>query len=80
VTDLTYRRSIPGRLLGYGAFIVESAGQHQAFNQIDFVPSPDRLYQDVSTLLFGPYSVVNSRPGRNRDDDDDHPTIPLPRS
>jgi hypothetical protein len=80
VTDLTYRRSIPGRLLGYGAFIVESAGQHQAFNQIDFLPSPDRLYQDVSTLLFGPYSVVNSRPGRNGDDDDDHPTIPLPRS
>jgi uncharacterized membrane protein YdbT with pleckstrin-like domain len=76
VTDLTYRRSIAGRLLGYGAFIVESAGQHQAFNQIDYLPAPDRLYQDVSTLLFSPYSMVNAR--RNRDPDDDYPTTPLP--
>jgi uncharacterized membrane protein YdbT with pleckstrin-like domain len=81
VTDLTYRRSIPGRLLGYGAFVVESAGQHQAFNQINFLPSPDRLYQDVSALLFSrPYSVVNSQRNRNRDDDDDYPTTPLPPS
>jgi uncharacterized membrane protein YdbT with pleckstrin-like domain len=77
VTDLTYRRSIAGRLLGYGTFVVESAGQHQAFNQIDYLPAPDRLYQDVSTLLFSPYSVANTRP--NRDPDDDHPTRPLPR-
>lgn len=85
VTDLTYRRSVIGRLLGYGAFVVESAGQHQAFNQINFLPSPDRLYQDVSTLLFSPYSMVNSRRLPNRDDDDgdgadDFPTTPLPRS
>jgi uncharacterized membrane protein YdbT with pleckstrin-like domain len=80
VTDLTYRRSITGRLLGYGAFVVESAGQHQAFNQINFLPSPDRLYQDVSKLLFSPYSAVNTRPHRNRDDEDDYPTTPLPRS
>src|SRR6185312_11592523 len=40
VTDLTYRRSIAGRLLGYGTFVVESAGQHQAFNQIDYLPAP----------------------------------------
>jgi uncharacterized membrane protein YdbT with pleckstrin-like domain len=78
VTDLTYRRSIAGRVLGYGAFIVESAGQHQAFNQIDYLPAPDRLYQDVSMLLFSPYSMVNVR--RNRDPDDDYPTMPLPRS
>ncbi len=77
VTDLTYRRSIAGRLLGYGTFVVESAGQHQAFNQIDYLPAPDRLYQDVSTLLFSPYSVANVR--RNRDPDDDYPTRPLPR-
>lgn len=52
VTDLTYERTLPGRLLGYGAFVLESAGQHQAFNRVDFLPAPDRLYQEVSVLLF----------------------------
>src|SRR5215813_4320888 len=27
VTDMTYQRSVPGQILGYGVFIVESAGQ-----------------------------------------------------
>jgi uncharacterized membrane protein YdbT with pleckstrin-like domain len=52
VTDLTYERTIGGRLLGYGAFVVESAGQRQAFNRIDYLPTPDRLYHEVSVLLF----------------------------
>lgn len=76
VTDLTYERSVAGRLLGYGVFVVESAGQHQAFNRIDFLPMPDKLYHDVSTLLFGPNSTVGYRRGRGSDGD--HPTTPLP--
>lgn len=75
VTDLTYERSLAGRMLGYGVFVVESSGQHQAFNRIDYLPSPDRLYHDVSTLLFGPESAVT---GRSADADGDHPTRPLP--
>ncbi|HTZ44146.1 MAG TPA: PH domain-containing protein [Jatrophihabitans sp.] len=70
VTDLTYERSLAGRLLGYGAFVVESAGQHQAFSRIDFLPSPDRLYHDVSMLLF------RDRPTIRRPNE--HPTAPLP--
>jgi hypothetical protein len=38
---------------GYGKFVVESAGQDQALSTIDFVPHPDRLYQQISDLLFG---------------------------
>ena len=53
VTDLTYERTVAGRILGYGAFVIESAGQHQAFSRIDYLPRPDELYQKVSTLLFG---------------------------
>jgi Bacterial PH domain len=53
VTDLTYHRSASGMTLGYGKFVVESAGQDQALSTIDFVPHPDRLYQQISDLLFG---------------------------
>ncbi len=75
VTDLTYERSLAGRMLGFGVFVVESAGQQQAFNRIDFLPTPDRLYHDVSTLLFGPKSALARPP---RPSGGDHPTTPLP--
>lgn len=53
VTDMTYQRSVPGQILGYGSFIVESAGQVQALNRIDYLPRPDDTYQKVSRVLFG---------------------------
>jgi hypothetical protein len=76
VTDLTYERSVMGRLLGYGVFVMESAGQHQAMSRIEYLPHPDLLYHEVSTLLFGPDSVLNIR--RRPDPQGDHPTTPLP--
>ncbi len=54
VTDMTYERSLPGRIFGWGTFIVESAGQEQALRVIDRLPSPDVLYQTVCALMFGP--------------------------
>ncbi|MDQ1539052.1 MAG: hypothetical protein QOE58_3445 [Actinomycetota bacterium] len=54
VTDMTYERSLSGRLCGYGTFVMESAGQDQSLRTIHFLPSPDRLYRQVSDLLFGP--------------------------
>jgi uncharacterized membrane protein YdbT with pleckstrin-like domain len=53
VTDMTYQRSVLGQMLGYGVFIVESAGQDQALSRVDFLPRPDRLYIQVAELLFG---------------------------
>jgi len=53
VTDLSYGRSIPGRLFGYGAFTLESAGQDQALRQIDWVPSPDQTYRRICDIIFG---------------------------
>ena len=53
VTDLTFHRSATGLMLGYGKFVVESAGQDQALSNIDFVPNPERLYIQISELLFG---------------------------
>ena len=53
VTDMTYERSALGRALGYGTFIMESAGQDQALSRIDFVEHPERLYFQLSEELFG---------------------------
>lgn len=53
VTDMAYERSIPGRLLGYGTFILESAGQDQALSRIDFVPHPDENYRAITAEIFG---------------------------
>lgn len=52
VTDMTYHRSIPGRLLGYGTFVMESAGQEQALHEIDRVPHPDATYRAIITEIF----------------------------
>jgi uncharacterized membrane protein YdbT with pleckstrin-like domain len=52
VTDMSFQRSALGRLLGYGEFIVESAGEEQALRTIDFLPYPDQLYLEVCGLIF----------------------------
>jgi len=53
VTDLTFQRSLRGRLLGYGTLIVESAGQIQGLNRIDYLPRPEEVYEALSELVFG---------------------------
>lgn len=52
VTDMSFRRSFTGRMLGYGDFIVESAGQDQALRMIDHVPYPEDLYRRVCGRIF----------------------------
>jgi membrane protein YdbS with pleckstrin-like domain len=53
VTDLTYERSSMGRAFGYGTLIVESAGQIQALNRVEFLPNPEEVYDAISELVFG---------------------------
>jgi uncharacterized membrane protein YdbT with pleckstrin-like domain len=52
VTDMSFQRSAMGRLLGYGEFILESAGQDQALNKVDHLPYPEQLYLEVCGLIF----------------------------
>jgi len=52
VTDMSFRRSLAGRLLGYGEFVVESAGQDQALRTIDHIPYPEDLYRRVCDEIF----------------------------
>jgi uncharacterized membrane protein YdbT with pleckstrin-like domain len=53
VTDLTFRRTLGGRMFGYGTIVVESAGQIQALNEIDYLPRPEEIYEALSELVFG---------------------------
>lgn len=53
VTDMSYRRTVAGRIFGWGTFVIESAGQDQALRTVDRLPSPDALYQTVCMLMFG---------------------------
>ena len=52
VTDMSFQRTFPGRLFGYGEFILESAGQDQALRNIPYIPYPEQLYLEVCDLLF----------------------------
>jgi membrane protein YdbS with pleckstrin-like domain len=53
ITDLTWKETLLGQVLGYGTFRFESAGQQQALSEITFLPGADVLYRRVSRLLFG---------------------------
>ncbi len=64
VTDMTYDRSILGRILGYGNFVLESAGQDQALSNIDHVPDADVHYKAICTQLFGPGSLLRFAPNQ----------------
>lgn len=52
VNDMRFERSVWGRLLGYGSFVVETAGEQQVLRSIDFVPYPEQLYLEVVGLIF----------------------------
>lgn len=52
VTDMSFQRSISGRMLGYGEFVLESAGQDQAFRVVDYLPYPEQLYLEVCSMIF----------------------------
>ena len=52
VTDMSFNRSAKGQLLGFGEFVVESAGQDQALRHIEYLPYPEQLYLEVCGLIF----------------------------
>ncbi|WP_369139952.1 PH domain-containing protein [Modestobacter versicolor] len=53
ITDLTWKETFWGQLLGYGTFRFESAGQQQGLDEITYVPHADTLYKTLSQLMFG---------------------------
>ena len=78
VTDMTYRRTLGGRMLGYGDLIFETAGQMQAMDRIEYLPRPDDFYRTVTSLVAARYGppAMQIEPPDGPDQDD---TGPLPR-
>lgn len=70
VTDMSFKRTIAGRMLGYGEFILESAGQDQALTNVDYLPYPEQLYLEVCEMIF---------PNKNPEPEAPLPPPPPPR-
>jgi len=62
VTDMRYSRSIVGRVLGYGEFLLESAGQDQALRRIAWVSDPDTTYRELCAIIFTPSQPLYGPP------------------
>lgn len=75
-TDMTYHRSVVGRLLGYGDLRVESAGQKQAVEKVAFLPNPDDFYRTVTSLMMAKSPTHREDVAARAEDED---TGPLPR-
>lgn len=73
VTDMSFNRSLFGQVLGYGQFILESAGQDQALRQIDFIRDSKDTYLAIVGEIFG---EELPRPDDQSRADDDDPTDP----
>ena len=69
VTDMSFQRTFPGRLLGYGDFIVESAGQDQALRRVRFIPYPEQLYLLICGMLFPSSADDEDDEGEPADDE-----------
>jgi membrane protein YdbS with pleckstrin-like domain len=54
VTDMKYTQSPMGRVLGYGTFEIESAGQDQALRNVQNLPNPTDLYLQVVEEMYEP--------------------------
>jgi hypothetical protein len=51
-TGLSFIRTMPGRLLGYGTFRVKQPGSRWRVRKIRFLPYPEQLYLELSGLIF----------------------------
>jgi uncharacterized membrane protein YdbT with pleckstrin-like domain len=89
ITDLTWKETFFGQLLGYGTFRFESAGQKQGLDEITYLPHAAALYRRVSELMFG-NDVSTTRftddedgsgsiDDGGRPDEDRRDTAPIPR-
>jgi membrane protein YdbS with pleckstrin-like domain len=65
VTDMKYTQSPLGRILGYGTFEIESAGQDQALRKVSNLPNPTDLYLQVVEEMYEPEaSEARRRPAK----------------
>jgi membrane protein YdbS with pleckstrin-like domain len=69
VTDMKYMQSPLGRILNYGTFVVESAGQDQALREVKPLPNPNDLYLRIVEEMYEP-EAVEARLSRSIEDEE----------
>jgi uncharacterized membrane protein YdbT with pleckstrin-like domain len=57
VTDMKYTQTVMGRLLDYGTFEIESAGQQQALRRVAKLPRPNTVYLQIVEEMYEPEAV-----------------------
>jgi membrane protein YdbS with pleckstrin-like domain len=60
VTDMAYNQTALGRILDYGTFILESAGQDQALRDIQPLPRPRDLYLLFCQEMYDPQPALQA--------------------
>jgi hypothetical protein len=63
IESLEFRRTIPGRLLGYGSIAARSGGGRRLLPRVRHLPYPEQLYLELNGLIY-------PNPGDGREDDD----------
>ena len=69
--SLKLRRTILGRLLGYGSLIVVSPDRRRAVRKVRYLPYPEQLYLEISGLLS---PGEPARPELPEQEEDNSPT------
>jgi membrane protein YdbS with pleckstrin-like domain len=69
VTDMKYQQSPLGRMLNYGTFVVESAGQDQALREVKPLPNPNELYLRIVEEMYEP-EAVEARLSRSAEEEE----------
>jgi len=77
VTDMKYSQTPMGRMLNYGEFIIESAGQDQALRNVPHLPNPNELYLQMCEEMYEP-EAVDERMAEPEEDliPDEEPAVP----
>jgi Bacterial PH domain len=52
IENVTFMRSLPGRVVGYGKLRIWSNGQYRALGTVKYIPYPEQLYLLICGLLF----------------------------
>ncbi|HKD97472.1 MAG TPA: PH domain-containing protein [Micromonosporaceae bacterium] len=68
VTDMKYEQTPLGRILNYGTFVLESAGQEQALREVKHLPNPNELYLRIVEEMYEPETVEAKLAAQNADD------------
>ncbi|QSB14931.1 PH domain-containing protein [Natronosporangium hydrolyticum] len=71
VTDMKYEQTPLGRILNYGTFVIESAGQDQALREVPHLPNPNELYLRVVEEMYEPEAVEARMTPDGEEEEDD---------